>query len=71
MQSRGAAQAPASQASHPCGSLVPCAPQEAHDSLLESLTNTVELGHNNSLLVVGPRGSGKTLASLFELCATC
>lgn len=61
MQSRGAAQAPASQASHPCGSLVPCAPQEAHDSLLESLTNTVELGHNNSLLVVGPRGCGKTL----------
>lgn len=45
--------------------------QEVHRSLLDSLTSTVELGHNNSLLVVGPRGSGKTLASLFELCATC
>ncbi len=35
--------------------------QEVHRSLLDSLTSTVELGHNNSLLVVGDRGSGKTL----------
>lgn len=35
--------------------------QEACEALLDSLTNTVELGHNNSLLVVGPRGCGKTL----------
>ncbi|KAI3431512.1 hypothetical protein D9Q98_004562 [Chlorella vulgaris] len=35
--------------------------QEACDSLRASLDNTVELGHNNSVLVVGPRGSGKTL----------
>lgn len=43
--------------------------QEAHDSLLESLTNTVELGHNNSLLVVGPRGCGKTLVTERALAA--
>lgn len=39
--------------------------QEAHDALLDSLCNTVELGHNNSLLLVGPRGSGKTLVRCF------
>ncbi|KAL4422006.1 hypothetical protein ABPG77_005436 [Micractinium sp. CCAP 211/92] len=43
--------------------------QEAHDSLLDSLTNTVELGHNNSLLVVGPRGCGKTLVTERALAA--
>ncbi|PRW39188.1 Origin recognition complex subunit 4 [Chlorella sorokiniana] len=37
--------------------------QEVHRSLLDSLTATVELGHNNSLLIVGPRGSGKTLVA--------
>lgn len=35
--------------------------QEAYASLLDRLNNTVELGHNNSLLLVGPRGCGKTL----------
>lgn len=28
---------------------------------MDCLNNTVELGHNNSLLLVGPRGCGKTL----------
>ena len=45
------------------------APQEAYQSLLDGLTATVDLGHNNSLLVVGPRGSGKTLVRCGGSCA--
>ena len=44
-----------------CSALFVLCLQEVHRSLLDSLTSTVELGHNNSLLVVGDRGSGKTL----------
>ena len=35
--------------------------QAVHDSILSTLCNTVEAGHNNSLLLVGERGGGKTL----------
>jgi hypothetical protein len=46
-------------------------PQEAYSSLLDSLNNTVKLGHNNSLLVMGPRGSGKTLVSPISSSSCC
>ena len=36
--------------------------QAACDQIIENVAATVEAGHNNSLLVMGPRGCGKTLA---------